>query len=70
MAPALTRVVAAYPQVYIKSLARALGEVPELDILFTANGSGVDACAPWVNGAVAALQQELTALGIAHWDKA
>ncbi len=69
MAPALTRVVAAYPQVYIKSLARALGEVPELDILFTANGSGVDACVQWVNGAVAALQQGLTALGIVHWEK-
>lgn len=69
MAPALTRVVAAYPQVYIKSLARALGEVPELDILFTATGSGVDACALWVNGAVAHLQQGLTALGIAHWEK-
>ena len=36
MAPALSRVVANYPQVYIKSLARPLGEVPELDILFTA----------------------------------
>ncbi len=38
MAPALTGVVARHPRVYIKSLARALGEVPELDILLLATG--------------------------------
>lgn len=69
MAPALTQVVAAYPQVYIKSLARALGEVPELDIFFSATGDTADSCKQWVNGAVTALQQGLTALGIEYWEK-
>jgi molybdenum cofactor synthesis domain-containing protein len=69
MAPALSRVVAHYPQVYIKSLARALGEVPELDILFTASGGEVGEREQWVNGAAAELQQELSALGIDHWEK-
>lgn len=69
MVPALTQVVAAYPQVYIKSLARALGEVPELDIFFSATGNAAETCEQWVDGAVAALQQGLTALGIEHWEK-
>jgi molybdopterin-biosynthesis enzyme MoeA-like protein len=68
MAPALSRVVAEYPQVYIKSLARALGEVPELDILFTAIGGGADERKQWVNGAVEQLQKGLTDLGIEHWE--
>ncbi|MGD9949380.1 MAG: competence/damage-inducible protein A [Desulfobulbus sp.] len=69
MAPALSRVVADYPQVYIKSLARPLGEVPELDILFTATSGEVNEREQWVNGAVADLQQGLTALGLEHWLK-
>ncbi|MDD2462369.1 MAG: competence/damage-inducible protein A [Desulfobulbus sp.] len=69
MAPALSRVVAAYPQVYIKSLARALGEVPELDILFTATSGEAREREQWVNGSVADLQQGLTALGLEHWLK-
>lgn len=69
MVPALSRVVGRYPQVYIKSLARALGEVPELDILFTAVGGDAELRQTQVDGAVAELQQGLTALGIAHWEK-
>lgn len=69
MAPALTRVVAAYPQVYIKSLARALGEVPELDILFTATSPEAEEREQWVNGALSHLQQGLTDLGLEHWLK-
>ena len=66
MAPALSRVVAEYPQVYIKSLATALGGTPELDILFTATSMDAAEREQWVNGAMAHLQQGLTALGIAH----
>lgn len=69
MAPALSRVVADYPQVYIKSLARPLGEVPELDILFTATSGEAKDREQWVNGAVANLQQGLTDLGLEHWQK-
>lgn len=69
MAPALSRVVADFPQVYIKSLARALGEVPELDILFTATSGEANEREQWVNGAVAHLQQGLSSLGIEHWLK-
>lgn len=69
MVPALSRVVDRYPQVYIKSLARALGEVPELDILFTVVGGDAEMRQTQVDGAVAELQQGLTALGIAHWEK-
>ncbi len=69
MVPALSRVVDRYPQVYIKSLARALGEVPELDILFTVVGGDAETRQTQVDGAVAELQQGLTALGIAHWEK-
>jgi molybdenum cofactor synthesis domain-containing protein len=69
MVPALGRVVGRYPQVYVKSLARALGGVPELDILFTAVGGDAELRQAQVNGAVAELQQGLTALGVAHWEK-
>ena len=69
MAPALSHVVAHSPRVYIKSLARALGEVPELDILFTATGGLADEREHWVNDAVTNLQQGLDALGIEHWEK-
>lgn len=69
MVPALSRVVERHPQVYIKSLARALGEVPELDILFTVTGGEAVEREQWVNGAMVELQQGLTELGIVHWEK-
>ncbi len=69
MVPALSRVVALHPQVYIKSLARALGEIPELDILFTTTGKEEGECRALVDEAVSELQQGLTALGINHWEK-
>jgi molybdenum cofactor synthesis domain-containing protein len=69
MVPALSRVVERYPQVYIKSLARALGEVPELDILFTITGGTVQERQLLVDHAVAELQQGLSELGIVHWEK-
>ena len=69
MVPALGRVVSLHPQVYIKSLARALGEIAELDILFTTTGKEEGKCRALVNKAVKELQKELTALGISHWEK-
>lgn len=38
--PALTRIVEQYPEIYTKSLATALGENPELDIIMTITGIG------------------------------
>jgi len=69
MVPALSRVVALHPQVYIKSLARALGEIPELDILFTTTGKEEGERRALVDEAIRDLQQGLTALGINHWEK-
>jgi molybdenum cofactor synthesis domain-containing protein len=69
MVPALSQVVALYPQVYIKSLARVLGEVPELDILFTITGGEGGERKTLVDGAFEQLRQGLTTLGIVHWEK-
>lgn len=38
--PALRKIIEQYPEVYTKSLASALGENPELDILMTITGVG------------------------------
>ena len=69
MVPALSRVVSLHPQVYIKSLAKVLGEIPELDILFTTTGKEESECKALVDEAVRELQQRLTALGISHLEK-
>lgn len=69
MVPVLSRVVEGHPHVYIKTLARALGEVPELDILFTVIGGDAHQRQDWVDAAMAELEQGLTALGIEHWEK-
>lgn len=68
MVPALSQVVSRHPQVYIKSLARKLGEIPELNILFTATGKEEGECQALVDEAVRELQQKLTGLGISHWE--
>ena len=69
MVPALSQVVALYPQVYIKSLARVLGGMPELDILLTSTGSEGAERKTLVDGAFEQLRQSLTILGIVHWEK-
>jgi molybdenum cofactor synthesis domain-containing protein len=69
MVPALSRVVSRFPQVYIKSLARALGEVPELDILFTTTSGEVTERKTLVDRAFRTMKQGLADLGIAHWEK-
>ena len=69
MAPALRQVIAHHPQVYIKSLARVLGEVPELDILFTTTNAQAALAQAQVMAAYSELAERLSALGIDHWAK-
>ncbi len=69
MEPVLSRVVPAHPGVYIKSLARTLGETPELDISLTAVGSDQASLDSLIGAALQDLKDGLTSIGIAHWDK-
>ena len=69
MEPVLSRVVPAHPGVYIKSLARTLGETPELDISLTAVGSDQDSLETLIALALQDLKDGLDSIGIAHWDK-
>jgi nicotinamide-nucleotide amidase len=69
MEPVLSRVVPAHPGVYIKSLARTLGETPELDISLTAVGSDQASLDSLIGVALQDLKDGLTSIGIAHWDR-
>lgn len=70
MEPVLSRVVSAHPGVYIKSLARTLGETPELDISLTAVGSDRASLDTLLDAALRDLRNGLTSIGIVHRDKA
>jgi nicotinamide-nucleotide amidase len=69
MEPILSRVVSEHPGVYIKSLARTLGETPELDISLTAVGSDRDTLDAILGSALKDLRNGLTSIDIMHWDK-
>jgi molybdopterin-biosynthesis enzyme MoeA-like protein len=69
MEPVLSRVVPAHPQVYIKSLARTIGEVPELDITLTVTGSDRASLEVLLDAALCELRKGLASIGIEHWDK-
>jgi hypothetical protein len=69
MEPVLSRVVPSHPRVYIKSLARTLGETPELDITLTVTGGEAGERALLVDAAYQELREGLTGIGIANWDK-
>ena len=69
IAPTLSKVISRYPRVYIKSLARVLGEIPELDILFTIAGSHGAEDQHLIDNAFSEFQQHLTAGGIIHREK-
>jgi nicotinamide-nucleotide amidase len=69
MEPVLSRVVNDHPFVYIKSLARTLGETPEIDITLTTVGSDRTALDALLQAALLDLREGLTALGIGHRDK-
>ncbi len=68
MEPVLSRVVSSHPNVYIKSLARTLGETPELDICLSAAGSdklSLEAC---LAAALEDLKEGLSSIGIIFRD--
>lgn len=69
MEPVLSRVVNDHPGIYIKSLARTLGETRELDITLTAVGSDQALLDAQLGAALHDLQNGLTALGIGHRKK-
>lgn len=69
MEPVLSRVVNDHPNIYIKSLARTLGETRELDITLTAVGSDQAVLDAQLGAALHDLQKGLTALGIGHREK-
>lgn len=67
--PVLSRVVPSHPRVYIKSLARTLGETPELDITLTVTGGEAEERVRLVDAAYCELREGLTGIGIDNWDK-
>lgn len=69
MEPVLSRVVRDHPDIYIKSLARTLGETREIDITLTAVGSDRALLDRLLAAALHDLREGLTALGIGHRDK-
>ncbi len=69
MEPVLSRVANDHPSIYIKSLARTLGETPELDIALTAVGNEQSAMTTLLDAALRDLREGLTAIGISHRNK-
>ena len=69
MEPVLSRVVSGHPNVYIKSLARTIGETPELDISLTAVGSDQNLLDNLLDAAMRDLKDGLSSIGIVHRDK-
>jgi molybdenum cofactor synthesis domain-containing protein len=69
MEPVLSRVVPSHPRVYIKSLARTLGETPELDITLTVTGCEAEERKQLLEEAYRDLREGLTGIGIENWDK-
>jgi hypothetical protein len=69
MEPVLSRVVRDHPRIYIKSLARTLGETQEIDIALSAVGDDRPFLETLLDAAVLDLRAGLTALGIGHCEK-
>ncbi|MCM2356675.1 MAG: competence/damage-inducible protein A [Geobacteraceae bacterium] len=69
MEPVLTGVVNGHPDIYVKSLARTLGETREIDIILSAVGSDRALLDGRLAAALQELRQGLTAIGIGHRDK-
>jgi nicotinamide-nucleotide amidase len=67
--PVLSRVVPEHPRVYIKSLARTIGETPELDITLTVTGGDEGERIQFLEAAYQALRNGLTQIAIHNWDK-
>lgn len=69
MEPVLSRIVKNHPGIYIKSLARTLGEAREIDIVLTAIGQDEEIITAQLQAAMHDLQAGLSALGIGHREK-
>lgn len=69
MEPVLSRVVNHHPNIYIKSLARTLGESREIDIHLTSVGDDLPTLNSLLEAALDELQQGLDDLGISHREK-
>ena len=69
MEPVLSRVVNNHPDIYIKSLARTLGEAREIDITLTGVGDDLSNLNSLLEAALVELQQGLDDLGISHRQK-
>lgn len=69
MEPVLSRVVREHPSIYIKSLARTLGESREIDITLTTVGDDRDHLVDLLSSALEDLQEGLDFLGIKYREK-
>jgi len=67
--PVLTKVTAAHPHIYIKSLATTLGESPRLDITLTAVGDEEKTLNAMLQNALGSLKSGLTGINIEYVDK-
>jgi len=70
MEPVLSRVVRDHPDIYVKSLARTLGETREIDITLSAVGNDTSLLNGRIAAALKELQAGLAALGIGCREKA
>lgn len=69
MEPVLSRIAVDHPAIYIKSLARTLGEVREIDIILTSVGDDLPTLDSLVKAALVELQQGLEGLAIGYREK-
>lgn len=69
MEPVLSRIVKNHPSIYIKSLARTLGESREIDITLTGVGDVLPVLNSLLKAALVELQQGLDGLSVGHREK-
>jgi len=69
MEPVLSRIVKNHQGIYIKSLARTLGEVREIDIILTSVGDDLPTLHSLLKAALVELQQGLDAISVVHREK-
>lgn len=69
MEPVLSRVVKKHPAIYIKSLAKTLGETREIDITLTTVGDDRHLLEDQLAAALKDLREGLDSLGIGHREK-
>lgn len=69
MEPVLSRIVKNHPSIYIKSLARTLGESREIDITLTGVGDDLPVLNSLLKAALVELQQGLDGISVGHREK-